>query len=307
MASINFRKNRNTFHSLIQIYWKSCQGPKALSRMPSVWPEPSLCWHSSDRWDRCKQRSWGSGGTQCGSAHHILTCARRYGRCRTWRPLRRLSQCSFWGPLDRTPQGKGLKNKAEHKARDIYFPYSSLTLSHVNFQSLPGVFDRIAFRTVVCEGVWIVLAFDVVSNIHNSLVGELQADTAGWYTTVIADHKFDEFLWAREIALKEKSKVNKGLLQSHLTFTGMVLQRLFWRKYLGTYGTIIGESIWKMLALDVVAHIGFCRVGEGVTDRTTGNSIFIQPYEAVEVLRLFYHSWKMKSSLLIVPWHRTLQ
>ena len=56
-----------------------------------------------------------------------------------------------------------------------------------------------------------------------------------------------------------------------------------------------------MLALDVVAHIGFCRVGEGVTDRTTGNSIFIQPYEAVEVLRLFYHSWKMKSSLLIVP------
>ena len=62
------------------------------------------------------------------------------------------------------------------------------------------------FGAVVCEGVWIVLAFDVVPNIHNCLVGELQADTTGWYPTVIADHKFDEFLWAREISLK-RSKV----------------------------------------------------------------------------------------------------
>ena len=72
----------------------------------------------------------------------------------------------------------------------------------MNLQSLPGVFDGIAFRAVVGEGVWIVLAFDVVSNIHNSLVGELQADTTGWSPAVIADHKFDEFLWAREISLK---------------------------------------------------------------------------------------------------------
>ena len=56
-----------------------------------------------------------------------------------------------------------------------------------------------------------------------------------------------------------------------------------------------------MLALDVVAHIGLGRVGEGVTDPTTGHPIFIQSYEAIEVLRLFYHSWEMKSSLLILP------
>ena len=53
-----------------------------------------------------------------------------------------------------------------------------------------------------------------------------------------------------------------------------------------------------MLALDVVAHIGFGRVGEGVTDPTTGNPMFIQSYEAIEVLRLFYHSWEIKSGLL---------
>ena len=49
-----------------------------------------------------------------------------------------------------------------------------------------------------------------------------------------------------------------------------------------------------MLALDVVAHIGFGRVGEGVTDPTTGHPIFIQSYVAIEVLRLFYHSWERK-------------
>ena len=183
---------------------------------------------------------------------------------------------------------------------------SSLTLSHMNLQSLPGVFDRIAFRAVVGEGVWIVLAFDVVSNIHNSLVGELQADTTCWYSAVIADHKFDEFLWAREISLKEKSSVNKVLLMSHFTFTGMVLQRLFGHKYLSTVRTVVGESVWKMLALNVVAHIGFGRVGEGITDPTTGHPIFIQSYQAIEVLRLFDHSWKSKSGLLRYPQHETL-
>jgi len=78
----------------------------------------------------------------------------------------------------------------------------------------------------------------------------------------------------------------------------MVLQRLFGCKYLITVGTVIGESVWKMLALDVVAHIGFGRVGEGITDTTTGHPIFIQPYEAIEVLRLFYQPWKIKSRLL---------
>ena len=53
-----------------------------------------------------------------------------------------------------------------------------------------------------------------------------------------------------------------------------------------------------MLALDVVAHIGFGRVGEGVTDPTTGHPIFIQSYVAIEVLRLFYQPWKYKSRLL---------
>ena len=79
----------------------------------------------------------------------------------------------------------------------------------MNLQSFPGVLEGITFGTVVGECVWIVLAFDVVLNIHNSLVGELQADTTCWYSAVIADHKFDEFLWAREISLKEKSSVNR--------------------------------------------------------------------------------------------------
>ena len=176
----------------------------------------------------------------------------------------------------------------------------------MNLQSFPGVLEGITFGAVVGECVWIVLALDMVLNIHNSLVGELQADTTSWYPTVIADHKFDEFLWAREISLKEKSSVNKVLLMSHFTFTGMVLQRLFGHKYLSTVRTVVGESVWKMLALNVVAHIGFGRVGEGVTDPTTGYPIFIQSYEAIEVLRLFYHSWKSKSGLLRYPQHETL-
>ena len=72
----------------------------------------------------------------------------------------------------------------------------------MNLKSFPGVFEGIAFGAVVGECVWIVLALDMVLNIHNSLVGELQADTTSWYPTVIANHKFDEFLWAREISLK---------------------------------------------------------------------------------------------------------
>ena len=139
-----------------------------------------------------------------------------------------------------------------------------------------------------------MLAFDVVLNIHNRLVGELQADTTCWNPAVIADHKFGEFLWAREISLKEKSSVSKILLQSHFTFTDMVLQRLFRCKYLITVCTVVGECIWKMLALDVVAYIGFGRVGEEVTDTTTGHPIFIESYEAIEVLRLSYHPWEIK-------------
>ena len=176
----------------------------------------------------------------------------------------------------------------------------------MNLQSFPGVLEGITFGTVVGECVWIVLAFDVVLNIHNSLVGELQADTTCWYSAVIADHKFDEFLWAREISLKEKSCVNKVLLASQFTFTGMILQRLFGCKYLSTVSAAVGESVWKMLALNVVAHIGFGRVGEGVTDPTTGYPIFVQSYEAIEVLRLFYHSWKSMSGLLRYPQHETL-
>ena len=57
--------------------------------------------------------------------------------------------------------------------------------------------------TIVDKGIWIVLAFNVVPNIHNCLVGELQADAAGWCPTVIAHHKFDEILWAREISLNK--------------------------------------------------------------------------------------------------------
>ena len=79
----------------------------------------------------------------------------------------------------------------------------------MNLQSFPGVFKSIAFWAVIGECVWIVLAFDVVLNIHNGLVGELQADTTCWNPAVIADHKFGEFLWAREISLKEKSSVNR--------------------------------------------------------------------------------------------------
>ena len=109
----------------------------------------------------------------------------------------------------------------------------------MNLQSFSGVFDSLAFGAVVGECVWIVLAFDVVPNIHNCLVGELKADTTGWYPTLIADHKFDEFLWAREIPLKEKRVVNKVLLQSNFTFTGMVLQRLFGRTDLSTNWTSI--------------------------------------------------------------------
>ena len=78
----------------------------------------------------------------------------------------------------------------------------------------------------------------------------------------------------------------------------MVLNSLLGRKYLSTVNTVVGESVWKMLALNVVAHIGFGRVGEGITDSTTGHPIFIQPYEAIEVLRLFYQPWKIKSRLL---------
>ena len=62
-------------------------------------------------------------------------------------------------------------------------------------------------------------------------------------------------------------------MQCHFSFTGMVLHRLLGRKYLSTINTVVGESVWKMLALNVAAHIGFGRVGEGVTEPTTGPHI----------------------------------
>ena len=109
----------------------------------------------------------------------------------------------------------------------IYFMLSCLTLSHMNLQGFLGVLKRMAFWAAVSECVWIVFAFNVVSNIDNSLVGELQADTTGWHPAVIADHKFDEFFWARESSLKERQSVSNVLLQSSFTLAGMVLQRLF--------------------------------------------------------------------------------
>ena len=97
-----------------------------------------------------------------------------------------------------------------------------------------------------------------------------------------------------KVPWKKSQSVNNVLLQSSFTLAGMVLQRLFWCKYLGTARTSIGESVWKMSALNVVAHIGLGWVGEGKADSTTGHSMLIQSYEAIKVLELFYHSWERK-------------
>ena len=79
----------------------------------------------------------------------------------------------------------------------------NLALFHVNIQRFPSVFYGMTLGTIVDKGIWIVLAFNVVPNIHNCLVGELQADATGRYPTVIAHHKFDEILWARKISLNK--------------------------------------------------------------------------------------------------------
>ena len=85
----------------------------------------------------------------------------------------------------------------------VLLPSLNLALFHVNIQRFPCVFYGMTLGTIVDKGIWIVLAFNVVPNIHNCLVGELQADATGWCPTVIAHHKFDEILWAREISLNK--------------------------------------------------------------------------------------------------------
>ena len=79
-------------------------------------------------------------------------------------------------------------------------------------------------------------------------------------------------------------------MQCHFSFTGMVLHRLLGRKYLSTVNTVVGESVLEGACFQCgcAAHIGFGRVEEGVTEPTTGYPIFIQSYEAIKVLRLFF-------------------
>ena len=120
----------------------------------------------------------------------------------------------------------------------------------MNLQGFLGVLKRMAFWAAVSECVWIVFAFNVVSNIDNSLVGELQADTTGWHPAVIADHKFDEFFWARESSLKKKLRCRQTLrgtvnLKSYKSQNGLLHQYILrcLRSY-ESYGSPLSYEVW---------------------------------------------------------------
>ena len=44
----------------------------------------------------------------------------------------------------------------------------------MNIQRFPSVFYGMTLGTFVDKGIWIVLAFNVVPNIHNGLVGQIE-------------------------------------------------------------------------------------------------------------------------------------
>ena len=61
-------------------------------------------------------------------------------------------------------------------------------------QSFLGALGHLTLRAVVSEGVWKMLALNMIPHIYNGLVAELEADATSWNVGRISGHKSGEIL-----------------------------------------------------------------------------------------------------------------